>query len=86
MFLDAFCAKSFSLTEQEALVHHPCKLVGLCLAAAKSITVMCTVSPSHTMHHNTLEGYNSTFWSVHWLSFLEGNELNNINLLSVSLV
>lgn len=34
MLFNAFCAESFPLTEQKALVNHPCKLVGLCLTAA----------------------------------------------------
>lgn len=38
VFFDAFRAKSFPLTQQQALVHHPCKLVGLRLAAVKQNT------------------------------------------------
>lgn len=36
VFFNAFCAKSFPLTKQQALVNHPCKLVSLRLAAAKA--------------------------------------------------
>lgn len=49
VFFDAFCAKTFPLTEQQALVHHPCKLVCLCLAAAKPTTERknCELRPKH---------------------------------------
>lgn len=35
VLFNALRAKSFPLTEQQALIHHACKLVCLCLAAVE---------------------------------------------------